>query len=242
MRNPVDRSLCGEAHESDGSPIVRDAAARLPNGEGTRADICELLKDSQYLAEASDQQKTTKRRRKHASTSTRIGVFTQLEDASLHVPAWREKKKRRKGTGHVDRSDGARSGCREDALAWLDVSVREANICRRDPVERQRPRDLATTRLRPRRPADAEEPATPRLALLKQDPQHSHDAKSRPVAVREANICRRDPVERQRPRDLATTRLRPRRPADAEEPATPRLALLKQDPQHSHDAKSRPVA
>ncbi|XP_070392903.1 nuclear factor related to kappa-B-binding protein isoform X6 [Dermacentor albipictus] len=38
--------------------LVRDAAARLPNGEGTRADICELLKDSQYLAEASDQQKS----------------------------------------------------------------------------------------------------------------------------------------------------------------------------------------
>lgn len=36
--------------------LVRDAAARLPNGEGTRADICELLKDSQYLAPASDQQ------------------------------------------------------------------------------------------------------------------------------------------------------------------------------------------
>lgn len=36
--------------------LVRDAAARLPNGEGTRADICELLKDSQYLALASDQQ------------------------------------------------------------------------------------------------------------------------------------------------------------------------------------------
>lgn len=36
--------------------LVRDAAARLPNGEGTRADICELMKDSQYLslgAEAS---------------------------------------------------------------------------------------------------------------------------------------------------------------------------------------------
>uniref|UniRef100_UPI00358F5CFD nuclear factor related to kappa-B-binding protein-like isoform X3 n=1 Tax=Myxine glutinosa TaxID=7769 RepID=UPI00358F5CFD len=30
--------------------LVRDAAARLPNGEGTRAEICELLKDSQYLA------------------------------------------------------------------------------------------------------------------------------------------------------------------------------------------------
>lgn len=29
---------------------VRDAAARLPNGEGTRSDICELLKDSQFLA------------------------------------------------------------------------------------------------------------------------------------------------------------------------------------------------
>lgn len=31
-------------------PPVRDAAARLPNGEGTRAEICELLKDSQFLA------------------------------------------------------------------------------------------------------------------------------------------------------------------------------------------------
>lgn len=29
--------------------LVRDAAARLPNGEGTRADICELLKSSQYI-------------------------------------------------------------------------------------------------------------------------------------------------------------------------------------------------
>ncbi|XP_059610747.1 uncharacterized protein LOC132257735 [Phlebotomus argentipes] len=29
--------------------LVRDATARLPNGEGTRADICELLKSSQYL-------------------------------------------------------------------------------------------------------------------------------------------------------------------------------------------------
>lgn len=29
--------------------LVRDAAARLPNGEGTRADICELLKSSQFI-------------------------------------------------------------------------------------------------------------------------------------------------------------------------------------------------
>ena len=29
---------------------MRDAAARLPNGEGTRADICELLKDSQFIS------------------------------------------------------------------------------------------------------------------------------------------------------------------------------------------------
>lgn len=37
--------------------LVRDAAARLPNGEGTRADICELLRDSQYiLPNISDQQ------------------------------------------------------------------------------------------------------------------------------------------------------------------------------------------
>lgn len=31
--------------------LVRDATARLPNGEGTRADICQLLKDSQYIQE-----------------------------------------------------------------------------------------------------------------------------------------------------------------------------------------------
>ncbi|KAI8483287.1 hypothetical protein Bbelb_390280 [Branchiostoma belcheri] len=37
--------------------LVRDAAARLPNGEGTRAEICELLKDSSYLAkDATDSQ------------------------------------------------------------------------------------------------------------------------------------------------------------------------------------------
>uniref|UniRef100_A0A6A7FQJ2 Nuclear factor related to kappa-B-binding protein-like n=3 Tax=Hirondellea gigas TaxID=1518452 RepID=A0A6A7FQJ2_9CRUS len=30
--------------------LVRDAVARLPNGEGTRAEICELLRESQYLA------------------------------------------------------------------------------------------------------------------------------------------------------------------------------------------------
>jgi nuclear factor related to kappa-B-binding protein len=31
--------------------LVRDAAAKLPNGVGTRADICELLKESQYINE-----------------------------------------------------------------------------------------------------------------------------------------------------------------------------------------------
>ncbi|KAL5011252.1 hypothetical protein ScPMuIL_011665 [Solemya velum] len=37
---------------------IRDSAARLPNGEGTRSDICELLKDSQFLAPGvSDAQK-----------------------------------------------------------------------------------------------------------------------------------------------------------------------------------------
>ena len=34
--------------------LVRDAAARLPNGEGTRAEICELMKQSQYLAPGAD--------------------------------------------------------------------------------------------------------------------------------------------------------------------------------------------
>ena len=28
---------------------MRDAAARLPGGEGSRADVCELLKESQYV-------------------------------------------------------------------------------------------------------------------------------------------------------------------------------------------------
>ena len=31
--------------------LVRDAAAKLPNGVGSRADICELLKESQYINE-----------------------------------------------------------------------------------------------------------------------------------------------------------------------------------------------
>ncbi|XP_060532196.1 nuclear factor related to kappa-B-binding protein [Cylas formicarius] len=33
--------------------LVRDATARLPNGEGTRADICELLKSSQYISSSA---------------------------------------------------------------------------------------------------------------------------------------------------------------------------------------------
>lgn len=30
--------------------LVRDAVARLPNGEGTRSEICEMLRDSAFLA------------------------------------------------------------------------------------------------------------------------------------------------------------------------------------------------
>lgn len=33
--------------------IVRDAASRLPDNRGTRADICDLLRDSQYLKEGA---------------------------------------------------------------------------------------------------------------------------------------------------------------------------------------------
>ncbi|XP_034232417.1 uncharacterized protein LOC117640193 isoform X3 [Thrips palmi] len=36
--------------------LVRDAVARLPNGQGTRMDICELLKDSQYLKPGATEQ------------------------------------------------------------------------------------------------------------------------------------------------------------------------------------------
>lgn len=35
--------------------LVRDATARLPNGEGTRADICELLKSSQYICPSASE-------------------------------------------------------------------------------------------------------------------------------------------------------------------------------------------
>ncbi|KAK6161888.1 hypothetical protein DH2020_001729 [Rehmannia glutinosa] len=31
--------------------LVRDAAARMPGGTGTRADICDLIRDSQYVIE-----------------------------------------------------------------------------------------------------------------------------------------------------------------------------------------------
>ena len=34
---------------------MRDAVARLPNGQGTRMEICELLKDSQYLKQAASE-------------------------------------------------------------------------------------------------------------------------------------------------------------------------------------------
>ena len=37
--------------------LVRDAAARLPNGVGTRAMICELLKESQYITEKVAEEK-----------------------------------------------------------------------------------------------------------------------------------------------------------------------------------------
>ena len=33
---------------------MRDAVARLPNGEGTRSEVCELLKDSQFLSLSID--------------------------------------------------------------------------------------------------------------------------------------------------------------------------------------------
>ncbi|XP_046383131.1 nuclear factor related to kappa-B-binding protein isoform X2 [Ischnura elegans] len=36
--------------------LVRDATARLPNGEGTRSEVCELLRDSQFLAPVGHQE------------------------------------------------------------------------------------------------------------------------------------------------------------------------------------------
>ena len=37
--------------------LMRDAAARLPFGVGTRYDICELMRDSQYLIHSATQEK-----------------------------------------------------------------------------------------------------------------------------------------------------------------------------------------
>jgi len=37
--------------------LVRDAAARLPNGVGTRIMICELLKESQYITDGITDEK-----------------------------------------------------------------------------------------------------------------------------------------------------------------------------------------
>jgi nuclear factor related to kappa-B-binding protein len=37
--------------------LVRDSAARLPSGVGTRADICELLKESQYINDSISEER-----------------------------------------------------------------------------------------------------------------------------------------------------------------------------------------
>ena len=40
--------------------LVRDAAARLPGGEGSRTDVCELLRESAFVSEGmSDAQIST---------------------------------------------------------------------------------------------------------------------------------------------------------------------------------------
>lgn len=61
--------------------VVRDAAARLPNGEGTRAEICELLKDSQFLApDVTSAQVFTFT---YSHTFSRVTYFS---DQTLHRP------------------------------------------------------------------------------------------------------------------------------------------------------------
>ena len=57
--------------------LVRDAVSRLPNGEGTRTDIIELLKDSQYLVNELDN---------NSLTTTVSGALDRLQnepDASV---------------------------------------------------------------------------------------------------------------------------------------------------------------
>ena len=42
--------------------LVRDAAARLPHGVGTRADVCALLRDSQYFVQETPEAQVGGRR------------------------------------------------------------------------------------------------------------------------------------------------------------------------------------
>lgn len=51
---------------------VRDAAARLPKGEGTRYEICDLLKDSQFISDTATDN--------HINT---VGVFYVTADPLL---------------------------------------------------------------------------------------------------------------------------------------------------------------
>ena len=39
--------------------LIRNAAARLPGGVGTRADVSQLMKDSQYVKQGADEPKLT---------------------------------------------------------------------------------------------------------------------------------------------------------------------------------------
>ncbi|KAH8024585.1 hypothetical protein HPB51_025570 [Rhipicephalus microplus] len=95
---------------------MRDAAARLPNGEGTRADICELLKDSQYLAEASDQQEVTDPyttldsggvRRPARGSCTRPAVADAVHDSI-------DAAGRLAANGFGDHYSSRRAGCRSE--------------------------------------------------------------------------------------------------------------------------------
>lgn len=64
--------------------LARDAAARLPNGVGTRADICELVKESQYISEDLPEEKLS------STISGALDRLHYMEDACVKYDS--EKK------------------------------------------------------------------------------------------------------------------------------------------------------
>lgn len=104
--------------------IVRDAASRMYGGRGTRADICDLLRDSQYIREgATDQQLNTvvsgALDRLHyeesapvkydAETKEWVYLHNHLNEEDFERPAWARETAQRQ-LAASDRANASKPG------------------------------------------------------------------------------------------------------------------------------------